>query len=385
MRFRFRTLLTTTAIGLALTAFSPATFAAEPATVNIGLLLALSGPVASYGIPERDTIELLAKDINKSGGINNKPIKLFVYDGKASAPEAARGVRQLIDQDHVVAIIGATTGSGTLAMAPVAMRSKVPVLSPAATISVTSKSNSFYPWVFRALPSGEALTEAMFNHAVKDTHAKTIGVFYQQDAYGENGYQFIQKLAKEANIKITSHASAPLTSTNTTPQATKIRDGHPDAVLLVVSSETLGASFVRSARQVGYTKQFWGALGLAQQSFIDSAGSAANGMNLVTLVNWNSPSPKEKKLMDTLIADGEKPTGFGELIGANAIYTITQAIKTIKGPVTGSAVRDALENLCPIQTVMTGKACFSKDDHDGWHADSVVPITINNGKFVALQ
>lgn len=385
MRNPLKSILASTVVGLAVAGFAAPVIAAEPETVNIGLLLALSGPVASYGIPERNTIQLLTKDINKSGGIDNKQIKLFVYDGKASAPEAARGVRQLIDQDHVVAIIGATTGSGTLAMAPVAMRSEVPILSPAATISITSKSNSFYPWVFRALPSGKAFTEALFKLATKNPSVKTIGVFYQQDAYGENGFKYVQELAKEANIKISESASAPLESTNTTPQATKIRDGHPDAILLVVSSETLGASFVRSARQVGYTKQFWGALGLAQQSFIKSAGSAADGMNLVTMVNWNAPSAKEKKLMDTLAAGGEKPTGFGELIGANAIDTITQAIKTIKGPITGATVRTALENLCPIQTVMKGKACFSKDDHDGWHADSVVPVTIKDGTFAAFQ
>ena len=93
--------------------------AAEP--LRIGLLLSLTGPAAPFGIPERDSVEVLVNKFNADGGINGRKIELSVYDDATNPTEAARGATQLIQQNKVVAIIGSTTGSGTLAAAPVAM------------------------------------------------------------------------------------------------------------------------------------------------------------------------------------------------------------------------------------------------------------------------
>src|SRR5690606_36413551 len=116
--------------------------AADP--LRIGLLLSLSGPAAPFGIPERDAVEVLVKKMNDEGGVNGRKIELSVYDDATNPTEAARGATQLIQQNKVVAIIGSTTGSGTLAAAPVAMRYEVPMVAPNGTLAVTLKENKFY-------------------------------------------------------------------------------------------------------------------------------------------------------------------------------------------------------------------------------------------------
>lgn len=361
---------------------STAAHAADP--IRIGLLLSITGPAAPFGIPERDAIEIIAKKINSEGGINGRMIELKIYDDATNPTEAARGATQLIQNDKVVAIVGSTTGSGSLAAGPVAMRYEVPMLAPNGTIAVTSKSNKFYPWMFRTITNDLENTEVMLKRAVAGG-AKKVGMFYQEDAYGKNTADYLQELAKKHGLKITGVAAAPMTSTDLTPHATRIRNAGPEVVLVQASAPALGAAFVRAARQIGLTAPMWGPIGLGQQAFIDASGPAGNGVKLVVPTNWDDPTPELAQLGKLMTTAGKKPSGFGELIGANGILAIVEAAKTIKGEITGKALRDALERLCGLKTYTAGTACYSADNHDGWTGEILMTVEIRNGRFVTVK
>lgn len=117
--------------------------------MKIGVVLSLSGPAAVFGLPERNAIMAVEKEIAAAGGVNGKKIELVFFDDKTNPTEAAGGVTQLINDEKVVAIIGPGTGGTILAAGPIAERLKVPLLGPAGTVAITAKSNSFAPWVFR--------------------------------------------------------------------------------------------------------------------------------------------------------------------------------------------------------------------------------------------
>lgn len=374
-------------LALAICLMVGANFTARAQTADplrIGLLLSLSGPAAPFGIPERDAVEILTKKINSEGGVGGRQIELFVFDDATNPTEAARGANQLIQQNKVVAIIGSTTGSGTLAAAPVAMRYEIPVLAPNGTVAVTSKDNKFYPWVFRSLSGDLTNTSVMFDRAIS-TGAKRIGLFYQEDAYGKNTADFLQELAKKAGVEIVETATAPLKAIDLTSQATKIRNGNPDVVLIQASAPTLGAAFVRAAKLVGLQVPMWAPIGLGQVSFVKASGDAGNGVRIVMVANWDDPGPGLQELGKILTAAGKPPQGFGEVIGSNALLAITNAVKTIRGEVSGTTLRDALEKLCGIKTYSEGSLCFSEDKHDGWNGDLLVTAEIKDGKFRRLK
>lgn len=362
--------------------FPLSAMSAEP--LRVGLLLSVTGPAAPFGIPERDAVQGIVKKINAEGGVAGRPIELSVYDDATNPTESARGATQLIQKDKVVAIIGSTTGSGTLAAAPVAMRYEVPILAPNGTLSVTSKDNKFYPWVFRSLTGDLTNTDVLVKRAV-EAGAKKIGIFYQEDAYGKNTADYMQEVAKRYGVEIAGVAAAPLNSTDLTPQATRIRNANPDAVLVQASAPALGAAFVRAAKQIDLKAQLWAPVGLGQRAFIEAAGPAGEGVKLVVLANWDDPIPQLKPLGDLMKAAGKTPQGFGELIGANAILAIVEAAKRVKGEVTGKALRDSLETLCGLKSYTAGTACYSADNHDGWSADFLTTVQIRDGKFMTLK
>jgi branched-chain amino acid transport system substrate-binding protein len=357
-----------------------AAHAQSPAPLKVGAVLSLSGPAAVFGLPERDAIEAVVEEIDKTGGVNGRQIQLVLHDDKTDPAEAVRGVTQ-VQRDGVVAIVGPSTGSGVLAAGPVAERLRVPLLAPAGTASITDKKNSFYPWVFRAAPSDQTDIRKILGDMARDGKRK-VGVFYQEDAYGKVGLDYGKEIGKELGLEIVAAVSAAYTATDLTAQATQLREAKPDAVFMQVSISALGASFNKAARQVGLTVPLYGNAGLAQKSFIDAMGDSGNGVRVLSIGNLPyEPIPPETKLVALLKARGKTPQGWGELVGSNGLMAIVAAVKTVKGDVDGPSMRDALETICGFPTYMRGKGCFTKEVHDGWGEDALVITEVDHGRL----
>jgi branched-chain amino acid transport system substrate-binding protein len=354
--------------------------AQSPAPLKVGAVLSLSGPAAVFGLPERDAIEAVVEEINKSGGVNGRQIQLVLHDDKTDPAEAVRGVTQA-QRDGVVAIVGPSTGSGVLAAGPVAERLHVPLLAPAGTASITDKKNSFYPWVFRAAPSDQTDIRKILGDMARDGKRK-VGVFYQEDAYGKVGLDYGKEIGKELGLEIVAAVSAAYTATDLTAQATQLREAKPDAVFMQVSISALGASFNKAAHQVGLVVPLYGNAGLAQKSFIDAMGDSGNGVRVLSIGNLPyEPIPPETKLVDLLKARGKIPQGWGELVGSNGLIAIVAAAKAVKGEINGASMRDALESICDFPTYSRGKACFNKEKHDGWGEDALVITEVDHGRL----
>lgn len=347
--------------------------------VKVGVVLSLSGPAAVFGLPERDSVNALHKEFGGMAG--GRRMDLVFCDDKTNPTEAARCVTQLINDEKVVAILGPGTGGNILAAGPIAERLKVPLLGPAGTVAITDKANSFHPWVFRVAINDIVGVDTLLRTAVKNG-AKKIGVIYQEDAYGKFGSDYAQKISKDLGFTVVETLGAPYTATDLTPHVTKMRNAGVDAVFMQLSVSSLGASFLKAVNQVGLKVPLYGNSGLAQKSFIDAAGPLGEGVHVLSIGNLPyDPTPPEQKLVAILAKSGYKPNGWGEIVAANGYMAIAAALKKIDGPVTGQQMRDTVETLCDFETFSMGRACFSKDNHDGWGADALVVTTIRNGQF----
>lgn len=354
--------------------------------VKVGVLLSLSGPAAPFGIPERDVVKILADKYNADGGINGRKLELVYHDDQTNPTESARGATKLIQQDKVQVIIGPTAGSAALAMLPIAAANQVPVLAPVGTISVTAKENNFFPWVFRTCTNDEILVAGAMEKGVFKAGYKKIAIMYQEDAYGKNSSAYATKLAKEKNVDVIATASAPGNAVDLTAAATRIRNANPDGVVLWTSSPAMGAAFMRAAKQVGLTAPVVGSGALLQRSFIDAAGGAAENVALVSIANWDDPSPKVANLGKLLRANGKTPSGFGELLTTSGIVALAEALKKVQGPVTGAKIRDALENVCDIENpYVDGRFCYNKSSHEGFGTDALTPVVVKDGKFKSMS
>ena len=148
------------------------------ADLNVGVTLSATGPAASLGIPEKNTIDLLPKTI---GG---QKVNYIVLDDASDTTTAVKNTRKLIAENKVDVVIGSTTSPNSLAMIDVAAEGETPMIAMAASARIVEPVDEKKRWVFKT-PQNDAqmstaIVEHMTNHGVK-----TVAYIGFSDAYGE--------------------------------------------------------------------------------------------------------------------------------------------------------------------------------------------------------
>ena len=95
------------------------------ADINVGVSLSATGPAASLGIPEKNTIALLPTTI---GG---QKVNYIVLDDATDPTAATKNIKKLISEHKVDVVIGSTTAPNSLAMIDVAVDNETPLISMA--------------------------------------------------------------------------------------------------------------------------------------------------------------------------------------------------------------------------------------------------------------
>jgi branched-chain amino acid transport system substrate-binding protein len=106
---------------------SPASVTSQSA-IPVGVIGSYSGPEASNVAPSRPTIEAWADSVNAAGGINGRKIRLFVDDDQGNVQTSVQMVKQLIQGDHVVALVAEASSSGDAAWASYVTKAGIPVV-----------------------------------------------------------------------------------------------------------------------------------------------------------------------------------------------------------------------------------------------------------------
>src|SRR6266705_2538608 len=103
------------------------------ADVVIGEFGSLTGTTATFGISTKNGIDMAVDEINKTGGLLGKKVRVVVEDDQGKPEEAQTVVTKLITKDQVMAVLGEVASSRTMAAAPVAQQNGIPLISPSST------------------------------------------------------------------------------------------------------------------------------------------------------------------------------------------------------------------------------------------------------------
>ncbi len=134
------------------------------APLRIGALFSVTGPASFLGEPEKNTLELLVKELNAKGGIKGSKIELVWYDTQGDATKAVQLTNKLIKNDKVVAIIGPSTTGETMAIIPIVEKEQIPLISCAAGVKITDPVKK---WVFKTPANDHVAAEKILNYAAR--------------------------------------------------------------------------------------------------------------------------------------------------------------------------------------------------------------------------
>jgi branched-chain amino acid transport system substrate-binding protein len=119
------------------------------ADINVGVTLSATGPAASLGIPEKNTVALLPATIA------GQKVNYIVLDDASDTTTAVKNTRKLIAENKVDVVIGSTTSPNSLAMIDVVAEAETPMIAMAASSRIIEPMDGKRYWVFKT-PQNDA-------------------------------------------------------------------------------------------------------------------------------------------------------------------------------------------------------------------------------------
>ncbi|MBI1777790.1 MAG: ABC transporter substrate-binding protein [Proteobacteria bacterium] len=209
--------------GLAAVAASAAALA-EPAEVNMPVLVPLTGPVALEGTSQQNGALLALR--NAPAGVK---AHYLVMDVDGSPEQAVNGLERVLSRGPVSAVTASIFGPQMLAMLPIALERKVPLITISGTTDITERGN---PYVFRFFPTDAVAKVAHARYAVEILGKGRPALIYQTTAYGQSGATQLRANLQRLGVELVFEEALDPTVKDMLPVLAKARDAKPDVLLL---------------------------------------------------------------------------------------------------------------------------------------------------------
>jgi branched-chain amino acid transport system substrate-binding protein len=371
----------------AVVVFAASTAAAQ---IRIGVTVSSTGPAASLGIPEKNTVELLPREIA------GRKVEYIVLDDASDTTTTVTNVRKLISEEKVDAIIGSTTTPNSLAMLPVLGEGKTLAITLASSSRIIEPMDANRAWMFKT-PQSDVMMATAIAESMSNAGVKSMAFIGFNNALGEAFYAEVEKYAELKGIKVVASERFAPTDTSVTGQVLKIVAAHPDAVVIGASG-TPAATPVRALIERGFKGRIYHNHGVANREFLRVCGKDCDGTFLPTgpvMVASQLPdgSPVKKSAV-AFVKSYEARFGTGS-VAAFASYTwdaglllqraIPEALKKAQ-PGTAEfrmALRDAMEAIRN-EASTNGVVNMSRTDHLGLDQRARVMVEIKGGEWKYL-
>lgn len=293
--------------------------------IVIGQSCALSGPNKLLGTGMRDGALLYFNDLNAKGGINGKKIKLITYDDGYEPDRCLANTEKLINEDNVFLLFGYVGTPTSKVAVPVAVTKKVPFFGPFTGANFLRQP--LKREVFNIRASYYQETEMMVERLINDLGIKKISVFYQNDAYGEEGLTGTRRALLKRKMSIYNEAHYERNTTDVKDAVNLFSSTNPDAVVMVgtysACAELVKTMRAKKSRIVFLNVSFVGA---------DALGNILANKGIGVIVSQVTPFPyyikvpvvhEYKSLLNRMMPD-ESPSyvSMEGYIAAKALSTI---------------------------------------------------------------
>jgi branched-chain amino acid transport system substrate-binding protein len=251
-----------------------AAFGAEK-PYKIGSLQPLSGNAAAGGKTALVGVQMAVDRINKSGGINGRPVELIAADDESKPDVARRKVEKLLVEDLVDAHVGGFLSNICLACMPVFEENKVLNMISVCldTTLTTSKCNRY---TFRPFDYAPAQAVAFAPYLVNKM-GKRWHLLYADYAWGQSTRDAYAEEIKKAGGDVVGTTGIPLGTADMTPFLSKIT-GDFDGLFAILFGKD-GVTVGNQAYDLGLTKKYkWAGDGaVAESTNLPALGSKIEG------------------------------------------------------------------------------------------------------------
>ncbi|MBW6468095.1 MAG: ABC transporter substrate-binding protein [Anaerosomatales bacterium] len=352
---------------------------AEP--YRIGAVLSLSGTYAGLGEPEKNTIEMEVERINDAGGVHGRPIEVIIVDDATDAETAVAVTTRLIEQDQVIALIGATGTGATMAMRQEVDRAGIPQVSIAGGTVITA---DFHPLVFQTAWSNSLVVPFTLRY-LEEQGVQKVALIADSGGFGADGVAVIKDLIGATSLELVAEESFNPGDTDMTAQLTKIKTSGAEAVLMWNAGRE-AATVAKNMAALDLGIQLVGSHGNARLEFIEGAGPAAEDFvfaaGKVLVPEAYAPGSDEQVVATDFIERYTERYGVAPDTFAghayDGLYLVVEAMKRLPEEFTAEELRDEIESTNGFVGI-GGVFTFSPTDHNGLSDDDLVMYRVSGG------
>jgi len=338
-----------------------AALAALPARaeqVRIPVLVPLTGFLALEGTSQRNGAVL---------ALTHPPAGLEVrYEiaDTGTAPElAVNALEKALDQGPAVAVVASMLGQQILAMLPVGLEHKVPLVTISGSVQVTEQSN---PWIFRFFPSDAVVKVAQARYVVEELHKKRPAIVYQTTAYGQGGKAVLESTFRKLGVEPVFSEGVDTSVKDLLPVLTRVQAAHPDVLVIQLHAPST-ALIIGQASSMGLDLRIVSGSAIGQPA--TAALLSPEQLKGVCAENASSPISGGSAGIESFVADYRKAFGTEPDSYALAQYDGTQMVLAAAkaGATTPEKMRQALATM-----TYRGLAMTYKSDGKGNMAHSAI-------------
>jgi len=229
-RRRATVVLAGMACSAALAGFGATGALGQGETIKLGYLGDQSGPTTTTQVPYLDGLKTYFDYLNAKGGVNGNRVELVAKDDKFSPPLAITGFRSLVNEEKVVAIVGANGSSPQLALQRDIDEAGVPVIGPQQTEAM--QLNRANLWNLFPTYAGQANVAVAHARQQLGSQKLRAAVVYLNVASGISWDALIKKRVEQAGGQYLEGIATQPGATDATVAAQKLADLKPNWVFM---------------------------------------------------------------------------------------------------------------------------------------------------------
>jgi branched-chain amino acid transport system substrate-binding protein len=348
---------------------------ADHQVIEIGVIVAQTGKADSYGRAAIEGARLAVDEINRSGGVMNRRLRLVIFDNRSTALYARQAAFKAVDR-HVVGVVGSIWSTHSLAVAAVLQKHHVPMISPGSTAPEVTRTGSY---IFRTcytddfqgkLMADFAFRSTGYRHAavltnISETYSKILARYFAAN-FISNGGEIVYEAGYKGTAIDFQDILLPLKSLQ------------PEVIFIPGYSQDSGL-IIKQARKLDIKAVFMG--GDAWETAVaDFAGKALEGSYFSTFWHPSAPYRRSRKFMALFkSAYGDGAISAYAPLAYDAIWLFADAIRRAKSTAP-DMIRQELALTCDFQGA-TGNYTFDSDGNPISKGASILKFSNGHWSF----
>lgn len=324
-----------------------------------------TGPAALWGSVGRGT-GLFFKGINDEGGIHGRKIKYILRDDGYQPAKTKAIATEFVEQLGIFATVGCIGVGPGMAVKDYYTENKVVMVSFGVS-GVTNWIQPFNRYMFPIYPLYVDEAKALTRYFYENMKLTKVAVFYQNDDYGKQGLEGVERYEKEKGLKVVASVSAEITDRDLSSHALKLKNSGAEAVVMW-TMPTHGALLLAECAKIGYKPQ-WGTSSTLSDSPVMmqiTKGLWAGMINSAPIEPPNSNNPLMVKYR-AWHQKYEPNERWGTFYYSGCLYAepLAEGLRRAGRNLTPETLIKALETMKDWRGGTGGPITFTPTDHQG--------------------